>query len=130
MALSAREAFKVGFLARCAAEGLSAPETARRVKDAADKLAGVLDAAGTLGKGLLEAGTGYGVPLALVAPPAVGGVAGWAAARMTDVDDTDVAEVKDREVLDEYRRQTERLRRQRAVRDYQRARTRTGRVFV
>jgi hypothetical protein len=135
--LSAREAFKAGFLARCVDDRLSPEETEKRaaaalalMDKAAGAVAGALGKGYDLGKSLIGGAIGYGLPAALAAPPIAGGLAGYGLARATDVDDTDVAEVKDREVLDEYRRQAARLRRQTAVREYQKARKRTGRVFV
>lgn len=116
--LTSREAFKLGFLARCAEEGLSADQIAGRVKAAADKFAsflgGVTGGLGSAAGSVLSTG----VPLALIAPAALGGVAGYGLSRMTDIDDTDVAEVKNRELLDTYAQETAKLRRQKAVRDY------------
>lgn len=136
------QAFKVGFLARCAHDRLGPVQTQASVRAAhrlLEKYA-LLDKVWDLGKGLvghgLDAGKsiaehtlGYGVPLALAAPPVLGGLAGYGLARATDIDDTDVDDVRDREVSDEYRRQTAALLRRRAVRDYTQARRRTGRVF-
>lgn len=139
MSLSTRDAFKVGFLAKCAEQGLSPEQMLARVEQATTllKQATVTGMVGTLGSKLIDvlrgigAGTfEYGVPVALAAPPILGGMAGYGLARATDIDDTDVGEVKDREVIDEYKRQTAKLLRQRAVRDYQRARQRSGRMFM
>lgn len=116
--LTAREAFKVGFLARCAEEGLSADQIAGRVKLAADKFAGVID--GVIGgaTGIGKSVIGTGLPIAALAPIALGGLAGYGLSRATDVDDTDVAEIKNQELLDTYAQETARLKRQKAVRDY------------
>jgi outer membrane lipoprotein SlyB len=103
MPLTAQEAFKVGFLARCVEDGL--------------------------GRWATDVGIGYGVPLAAAAPWVAGGAAGYGLARATDISDTDVGEIKDRELMSEYRRQTDQLLRQRAVRDYARAVRQSGRVF-
>ena len=83
-----------------------------------------------VGKGVGSAVDGYGLPLAIAAPPILGGLAGYGAAKATDIDDVDIDEVKERELADEYRRQTEKLLRQRAVRDYAKARQQTGRIFL
>lgn len=121
MPLTAQEAFKVGFLGRCIEQGLSPEATLAAVKTASDlfKRASVSGLFGTaldktfdLGKGMLH----YGLPAALVAPPILGGLAGYGLARATDIDDTDVAEIKNRELVDELHRQTERLRRQKLLR--------------
>jgi hypothetical protein len=135
--LSARDAFKVGFIARCAEDGLRPEEIRLRVKQAAELLekhATFLgDMAGKVvdvGKGIGTAAVDWGVPLGLAAPPILGGMAGYGLARATDIDDTDVEDIKNQEVLQEYRRQSDRLRRERAVRDYRHARDVTGRIFL
>lgn len=114
--LTPRDAFKVGFLARCAEEGLTAPQIADRVKVAADKFASFLGGLGSATGSVLSTG----IPLALAAPVALGGVAGYGLSRMTDIDDTDVDEIKNTELLDTYAAETAKLRRQRAVREFKR----------
>lgn len=135
--MTSLESFKIGFLARCAAEGLTPEQILKRaeaMEDRVTKLAGVLSTvagkAMDAGQGIAGGAVGYGVPLALVAPWLVGGIAGFGASKATDIDDTDVDAIKDREVIDEYGRQTARLKRQLAVRGYQADRKRTGRMFV
>lgn len=130
--LTSKEAFKAGFLARCAVAGLSIEESRAAVKEAQAALTqksafvgSIIDAI----KGLGQTALGWGIPAALAAPPIVGGLAGYGLARATDISDTDVADIKDRELMDEYSRQTEKLKRQRAIRDYEKARQRTGRIF-
>lgn len=131
--LSARDAFKAGFLERCAANGLTADQIQSAAKTAEDKLAGLVDSAlkgaGKAVGGLASGAVGYGVPLALAAPPVLGGVAGYALAKATDIDDTDIDAIKADEVIAEYRRQAERMNRQRIVRNYQQLRRKTGRIF-
>jgi hypothetical protein len=85
-----------------------------------------LGAAGGIGKTMLS----YGIPAAVLAPPLLGGIAGAGLAKLTDIDDTDVNEIKSRELVDEYKRQAERLKRQRAIRQYQQARRQSGRMFM
>jgi hypothetical protein len=135
--LNNRDAFKIGFLSRCVEEGLTLSETHGRVKEAMDKLASLLDIPGKVAGGVLDAGKslastalGYGIPLALAGPPILGGLAGYGAAKLGDVDDTDVKEVKKRELIDELQQQTERLQREKATRDFDAQRKRTGRVFL
>ena len=101
--MTAKDAFKTGFLMRCAAEGLTLAETHARVKQA-----GAWDALKTLGPGALITG--------LVAPPVIGAGLGYTAGRLGDVDDADIKEIKQQEVLDELRQQAERLRLQHALR--------------
>lgn len=123
-----REAFKIGFLARCVEEGLSPEETHARAKTAADcfaKQAGLKDT--------VDAVKGVGVPLALLAagaPILTGGGAAYFVNKATDTDATDVQEIKDKELADTYRRMADQLRRQRKLRDYKSERKRTGRVFL
>lgn len=132
MPLTSREAFKVGFLARCAQDGLSPDETYARVKLACDTLekrailGTVIDKTFSTGKGL----AGYAVPAALLAPPVLGGLGGYALAKATDVDDTDVDAIKSRELIEEYRRQASRLRRQAAIRAYAQKAQPPGRAFM
>lgn len=133
MSLTPREAFKVGFLARCVEDGLSPSQIGERVKQASEKLAFLSELAGKamdVGAGAVGGLYNYGLPMALAAPPILGGMAGYGLARATDIDDTDVADIKDQEVLDEYRRQTQRLGREREVKDYQRQKKKTGRIFL
>lgn len=124
MPLDARDAFKVGFLARCAEEGLSGDQIAGRVKAAGDKFASLLSGLGSAAGSALSTG----IPLALAAPIVLGGAAGYGLSRATDIDDTDVAEIKGNELLDTYAAETAKLRRQRAVREF-RAAQKTPRQF-
>jgi len=140
MALSGSEAFKVGFLQQCAAEGLNPEQILLRVKHANavfDKYAsfsgivsGTVGAATNTAGGLLKTLGSYGVPLALAAPPVLGGLAGYGLGKMTDLDDTDVDDIKNRELVEEYNRQADRLKRQKTVRDYTKEVQRTGRIFM
>lgn len=121
--LTAQEAFKVGFLARCVEDGLSPERMLQSVKVAADLMEkraflGTLVEKGLDAvKGVGGAALQYGVPLAVAAPPILGGMAGYGLAKATDIDDTDVADVKSHELIDEYRRQAEAVRRRQASRD-------------
>jgi hypothetical protein len=136
MSLTPREAFKVGFLSRCVEDGLTLEQAHQRVKEAQEKIAlsipgadipgKLIDAAGSIAKPAL----GWGIPLALAAPPVVGGLAGYAASKATDIDDTDVDEVKRRELINEYKKQTKKLLRDRQIRDYRKDRKQSGRVFL
>lgn len=129
--MNAREAFKVGFLSRCVEEGLGPEQICQRIKSASEKLALFSDITGAL-KNVMDAGTGAaktGLPFLLAAPPIAGAAVGYAGAKATDLDDVDVTEIKKREVVEEYRRQIERLNRARQIREYRRQRQQTGRVF-
>lgn len=120
MPLTALEAFKYGFISRCVEDRLTPDQIAASAEKAAAfmekgaSLSGLLttalgktvDFGGRLGSTALS----YGLPAALAAPPIIGGIAGYGLARATDIDDTDVSEIKDHEVIDELRRQTEKLK--------------------
>lgn len=98
-----KEAFKFGFLLRCAQEGLTPEETRQRIeKTAALKRADFdpLAAMRSVGKGALLT--------ALVAPPAVGALGGYALATAHD-DNYDVDEAKKEEELAEYYRAIDQL---------------------
>jgi len=111
--MDARTAFKQGFIAHCIELGHTDPAAIRDivkqafVTEAVNKVTNFATGAGKLGLGL-----------ALAAPPIVGGVAGHLAAKATDVSDYDVEEAKKQEVIDEYRRQAERMRRSGLLRRY------------
>lgn len=138
--MTPREAFKVGFLARCVEDGCDSAAIQQRAKQAADKLAGVEaivrglaklpGQAASLAKPVVSAIAGYGPPALLAAPIAAGGILGYAGGKLTDIDDTDVAEVKQREVIDELRRQTQRLRQLQASRQRRAASGRPVRRFA
>lgn len=136
MPLSAQEAFKVGFLARCVQDGLSPDQMLDRVKAASDMLEkrAVLNAlvsgAGGMMGGAARTLASYGLPAALAAPPILGGLGGYALAKATDMDDTDADSIKNQELVEEYRRQAERLKRQKAVRDYTQEVRHSSRPFM
>lgn len=124
--LEPKDAFKVGFLHRCAEAGLSRDEIRDTVKTAQDKLASLL---GGVAGPLASAATSIGAPMALLAPPLLGGAAGYALSRATDIDDTDVKDVQDRELLDTYKTESDRLRRQKAVRDFKKSQAQQYRPY-
>lgn len=136
MPLTAQDAFKAGYLARCVEDGLSPDEIAGSVKVASDLLEkqGLLDkllgSALDVGKGVAGTAAHYGIPAAILAPPILGAAGGYGLAKLTDIDDRDVADIKDREVIDEYHRQTEKLQRRKAVRDFLKNRQTSGRMFL
>jgi hypothetical protein len=133
MALQTREAFKVGFLARCAETGMSPQQMLQTVKEAQEKLAfigGMVDKAVDLGRGAVTTAAGWGLPLALAAPPALGGVIGYGLGRAADIDDLDVQDIREQELLNEYARQTSKLQRDKQVKDYQKQTKKPTRVFL
>lgn len=134
--LTAQQAFKVGFLARCVHDGLGPAEILTSVKAAADAfekhafLGSIVDKGLDAAKGVAGTGLSYGIPLALAAPPVIGGAIGYGLAKATDLDDTDVGQIKDRELMEEYLRQAERLRRQRQTKDQAKPAARSARPFM
>lgn len=134
--LTPKDAFKVGFLARCVSDGLTPDQMLVSVKLASDMfekkaflgslIGGGVDAA----KGAAGALAHYGTLGAIAAPPILGGLGGYALAKATDIDDTDVDAIKNRELVEEYKRQAEKLKRQKDVRTYRQDVKRTGRVFM
>ena len=119
--LDDRQAFKVGFLRKCADAGLTIEETHEVVKQA---LSLVKESAVNIlpdvlqepykqlwgaGGHALKSMADYGMTGALLAPGAIGAGAGLLAGHLTDVDDTDVKALKQQELIDEYHRQIELL---------------------
>ena len=134
--LTPKEAFVVGFMRRCIDDGLSVDQMGERVKQAEDLLAGAIKSAqdkqaNVLGSLVNAAGgvASTALPLALAAPPLLGGLAGYTAARMGDIDDTDVDDVRLQELKDTYKLEAEKLRRQKAFRDLQKSRQRSVRGY-
>ena len=127
--LSPRDAFKVGFLSRCIEEGLDLNQTHDRVKLAMDKVALEIPGLSTAWDAAKNV-AGYGIPLLLAAPPVLGGLAGYGAAKMSDIGDLDVKDIKRRELIDELQRQTQRLQVEKATRDAQKQQKRPGRMFL
>ena len=134
--LSELESFKVGFINRCVEDGLSTEEALFRVKSASDQLDAVEKQAGTFGDIV-----GGGADLAqyignkallagLVVPPVLGGLAGYSHAKLTDVDDDDVDDFKKQELIDEFKRQSEKLRHSQALRAYKDRRKKRSNVYM
>jgi len=126
--LDREEAFKFGFLSRCAEEGHTSPEAIyARVKVALDlfrttlyKTAGLIDMPGKILDTAVSAGKAS-LPLLLAAPPILGAAAGFGLAKATDINDDDVDSIKKRELIDELQQQTERLQRERQSQERQAA---------
>tara|TARA_R110002051_G_scaffold61354_5_gene112580 strand:+ start:53989 stop:54312 length:324 start_codon:yes stop_codon:yes gene_type:complete len=107
-------------MARCVEERLSSEKTAELMQKAGE--AGILDLAKSLGFG--AAG------LALAAPPAIGGLAAYFSNKATDSDASDIEEIKQKELVDSYRRMSAQLTRAKKLRDGRADRKRTGQVFL
>src|SRR6056297_3719453 len=127
--MQARDAFKIGFLARCVEEGLSPEATHDLAKSAAD----CFDKYASGFKDIVDAAKGIAYPtamLAAAAPIALGGGAAYFKNKATDTDATDIEEIKQKELLDTYNRMAEQLERQKQLRKYKAERKRTGQVFL
>jgi len=125
-----REAFKIGFLTRCVESGLTPEATHNLIKSAGDCFNKRAD---SWGKELFDAAKDVSIPTALMAaaaPVALGGGAAYFANQATDTDATDVEEIKQRELLDTYRRMSGQLKRRKQLQGYKADRKRTGQVFL
>jgi len=120
--MTPREAFKVGFMARCAENGMTQEQTLTLVKQANEKLAqfkmevNPVGAATSIGSGLVDFGLTKALPFLLAAPPIVGALGGYGAAKLTDTGDADPATIKRQELRDTYEHEAARLRRQQKLR--------------
>ena len=117
--LSTRQLFKAAFIAHHIENGSTDPKQVLQAADNANlKLAGVLSDLAATGKGLASSAAGFGVPLALAAPPIAGAALGGMFGKMTDIDDVDVDRAKNDELIAELRRQTSRLNHRRTAEQY------------
>lgn len=114
--LTPKENFRLGFLLRCAEEGLDADGIKERVKIAI--AGGFLQSAGNLAKlvGTLPLhATGYGMAGGAI----LGGAAGYGLAKMQN-SDVDPEEAKRQELIAAYKLQADLARRRAAQRSYRR----------
>lgn len=102
-----REAFKIGFMARCIEEGHSTEKTAELMEKAAN--GGLADAASKI---LYPA-----LGLAIATPPTLGGLAAYFNNKATDTDATHIDEIKQKELVDSYRRMTDQLKQRKMLRE-------------
>lgn len=143
--LSGLESFKAGFLTRCVEEDISTEEALSRVKTASDQLdvfekqadipgygivKDLVKGVAGLAKPVLQKGLDVGTSAALFGPLALGGLAGYGVSKMTDVDEEDVDDVKKEELIDEYKRQADRLRQSKSLRAYRKRRKASGGVYL
>ena len=108
--MTPREAFKIGFMARCVEEGLSTEKTAALMEKAGESWLG----------SLLEGGKSVMYPLgalALATPPAIGGLAAYFNNKATDTDADAVEEIKQKELIDSYGRMAEQLKQRKRLRE-------------
>jgi len=128
--LSPSEAFKFGFLLRCADEGLDPAETSGRIKLAAEFLRNIketdFEKAATIGG--IATGIGKGIGglaslaknlgiVGLLGSGAVGLGGGYLAGRLTDKE-VDPDEIKQQELIAAYQQEADRIRRAAKLRAY------------
>lgn len=112
MSDSAKDAFKIGFLTRCAEEGLTGAALSARLEKAAqfdEKSAGVV--ADITNTGLTAAGIPLGAALL------AGGGLGYGAAKLT-APKLDEDEMKNQELINTYKVMAARAKAQRKLRSY------------
>ena len=140
------EAFRLGFLARCVEEGLSADATFELSKQAAavmekaaltpdwiaqqlfgpvNKLTGAVKGVGDAASSMMP----Y-VGAAMAVPPLLGGTAAYLVNHATDTDAADVEEAKNHELAETYNRMASQLQRQKQLQAYKAKRKSSGRVFL
>lgn len=139
------EAFRLGFMARCVEEGLSADETYALSKTAsasmeklgftkwiAEQALGPFNETAKTTKNMADAVSSAMpfVGMGLMAPPVLGGTAAWLVNHATDTDGSDVEEAKQHELIDTYNRMSGQLQRQKQLQAYKAKRKRTGQVFL
>jgi hypothetical protein len=128
-----RQTFKAACLLYGLSQGWSLDELATKTAESADVLRGELKKQAlippvikAIGGKLLDTGFGLGSTLAggalLLGPPAIGAAVGYNAAKLTDVDDTDIEEVKTQEMLTELETLTDKIRRNNAIEAYRQQR--------
>lgn len=117
--LTPAESFRLGFLTRCADEGLTSAEAEQRAKLASVEgwpIVRHVSGAFETGLGLFTKAPMYAAALGIPAAGAVGALAGYglagAGVNMPDKpsDDPDAAAVKHRELVDALRQHTEQIR--------------------
>ena len=101
-----KEAFKIGFLMKCAEEGLTPSQVESRITDSV----AIIKKAETNAWDVLKTVTGKAWPLALAAPWVAGGLGGYALSQAGD-EMYSVEEAKKREELAEYYRAIDQLKR-------------------
>lgn len=135
-----RAAFKAAFISECISSGYDTIEKIAGLvqeKQAEFAIPGVSDAM----KAVMvpaEFALKWGLPAAglaglaaLAAPPVIGAMGGHVAARMEDAafSDFDTDAAKKQELIDEYRRQAEKLRREKGYRQQMAAVAQKGKLF-
>lgn len=108
--LTPTQAFRIGFLMKCAADGLTPEETRDRIEKAAEFLEKGAGPLGDIGSGLASLGSSaktYGIAL----PVGAGVLGGYMAHKAVD-DDLDEDDVRKREIIEELQHWTRRAKEQ------------------
>lgn len=116
MSDAAKHAFKLGFLTRCAEEGLTGEKLDARLAQLEKTAEGWKDVISGVGDAGLAAGKlWYGLPIA--AGLLGGGVAGWGTAKLTEPK-LDEDQIKAQELAHTYRVYADRLKARRKAKEY------------
>lgn len=105
--MTPKEAFKIGFLEKCAADGLTPEETLLRIQHAKFMIKSA-DFATAIGNFMGNMGSAA-LPFILLGPPLAGAVGGALLAKAPN-DAFDKKELRKRELIAEYQRALERMR--------------------
>jgi hypothetical protein len=122
--MTTREAFKFGFLLRCAQEGLTLDQTEQRINDILEKKAAwvgpalanlggrIFSTGGTIASSVLPFLLQSGLVLGIGGPALAGMGGGYLAAKLRSGNVSEIEEAKTNEILAEYQRLTDQARRQ------------------
>ncbi len=123
--LNEEQAFKFGVMQSLINAGVPQEEWIPKIKEAAEKVGSIFQAMAEVAKPI----AGAAIPLAIAAPPVLGALGGYGMSLATDIDATDVEDIKSRELERAYQTETDRLRREKAIRDYRKARAQKYRPY-
>jgi hypothetical protein len=99
---------------RCVKKALDSTTKEGAISDIVTKPMNTMwDAAGNIASNM----GGYGLTAAIAGPPALGFLGGYGLSRVTDIDDSDVDEIKKQELIEEHHRLADMLRKAKARRN-------------
>lgn len=116
-----RQIFKAAFISECINQGITSPAAIE--KHAAELIlkAKGLEKQSTISDlvgGAVQKVFDYGMPVAIATPPIIGGLIGATAGKLNDMDEVDVEQAKKEELIEELRRQTDRIAQRRSAIQY------------
>jgi enoyl-CoA hydratase/carnithine racemase len=120
--MTPQEAFKLGFLARCVEENFSQEKIAVLSDRLSKEANEILDTITDVGK--------FGLGTALAAPPLAGMLTSYLANKVSEPTELDVNEIRQRELLDEYRRSAQKLEHQRARRAFKQQANKNNSIYL